>query len=199
VQVRVWTDGDAMGRLWMRACLRASDIAWWCEASSRKAAVLGQKWESAEGTVIDIRFLGAGNAAKTANGVRYLVEVRRTVGAPFRVEVGPPALWGSYNDPRIGQTLRMECDPHHEKARFDKSDPAFRQKKADGAAAHYTAELHAEPPAEPFVPGSTPSRLKRLEELVSQGELTTAQAAEMAPDGRVSDASWELIREKPSD
>jgi hypothetical protein len=59
--------------------------------------VLGRKWESAEGTVIDVRFLGAGNAAKTANGVRYLVEVRPTAGAPFRVEVGPPALWGSYN------------------------------------------------------------------------------------------------------
>lgn len=162
--------------------------------------MLGRKWESAEGTVIDVRFLGAGNAAKTTNGVRYLVEVRPTAGAPFRVEVGPPALWGSYNDPRIGQTLRMECDPHHEKARFDKSDPAFRQKKADGAETQYAAELDAEPlVAEPFVPGATPSRLKRLQELVGQGQLTAAQAAEFAPDGRVSDASWELIREKLGD
>jgi hypothetical protein len=94
----------------------------------------------------------------------------------------------------------MECDPQHEKARFDKSDPAFRQKKADGAKAQYAAELQAQPlEAEPFVPGATPSRLKRLEELVAQGQLTAAQAAELAPDGRVSDASWEVMREKLSE
>jgi hypothetical protein len=157
--------------------------------------VLGRKWESAEGTVIDIRFLGAGNAAKTSNGVRYLVEVRPTAGAPFRVEVGPPALWGSYNDPRIGQTLRMECDPQHEKARFDKSDPAFRQKKADGAAAQYAAELHAEPPAEPFVPGAMPSSTRScaLDRGVvdyafgDSGGATVSGARESIPCGRVMD------------
>jgi hypothetical protein len=107
-----------------------------------------EHWEPAEGTVIDIRYKGAGNASKTVNAVFYLMEVRPQSGEPFRTEVQPPSLMLDFKFPVEGQVCRMECDPARKKARFDRHDPTL-SKKTDKQAAKekWDAELHGEDPS----------------------------------------------------
>ena len=114
--------------------------------SQTGANVFGRQWEPAEGTCVNIRYRGAGNASKTVNAVWYLMEVQPRVGGSFRVEVQPPSLMTSFKSPIVGQVVRMECDPARKKARFDRSDPAL-SKKTDmqAAKAAYMAQLEGDP------------------------------------------------------
>ena len=103
-------------------------------------------WEPAEGTIIDIRYKGAGNDAKTVNAVYYLVEVRPQSGEPpFRTVVEPPTLMLSFEFPHEGQVVRMECIPAHKKARFDRHDPSLSKKgEKEAAKERWEAELRGE-------------------------------------------------------
>lgn len=104
------------------------------------------EWEPAEGTIIDIKYKEAGNAAKTVNAVYYMVEVRPDSGAePFRTVIEPPSLMLSFKFPQEGQVVRLECIPAHKKAKFDRHDPSL-SKKSDKEAANekWDAELRGE-------------------------------------------------------
>ena len=102
--------------------------------------MLGHKWEPAEGTIVAAHYSEAGNAAKTVNMVKYLVDVRPDSGAaPFRAEVEPPSLMPSFKFPQEGQVCRMQADPDRKKARFDRDDPSL-SKKADERLADQSYE-----------------------------------------------------------
>ena len=113
--------------------------------------MFGEKWEPAEGILIDTRYGGkhgdwSGNDAKTANSVHYLMEVRPlTGGEPFRCECVPPTLMLSFKSPPMNAPVKMECIPAKKKARFDRDDPAISKKVSEryGQSA-YQAELHAD-------------------------------------------------------
>jgi hypothetical protein len=113
--------------------------------------MFGEKWEPAEGELIDVRYGGkhgdwSGNASVTANSVHYLMEVRPLSGAePFRCECEPPSMMLSFHTPPFGTPVRMECIPSEKKARFDRDDPAISKKAAGKQQrAAYQAELHAD-------------------------------------------------------
>jgi hypothetical protein len=118
-----------------------------CSAAGLRggSSVFGHQWEPAEGECVNIRYKGAGNAAKTVNAIWYLMDVRPSAGESFRVEVRPPSLMTSFKSPIIGQVVRMECDPARKKARFDRSDPALSNRTDKQAAkAEYEAQLHGD-------------------------------------------------------
>ena len=103
-------------------------------------------WEPAEGTIIDIRYKEAGNDAKTVNAVYYMVDVRPLSGAPsFRTVIEPPTLMLSFKFPGVGQEVKLECIPAHQKAKFDRHDPTLSKKgDKEEAKERWEAELHGE-------------------------------------------------------
>jgi hypothetical protein len=113
--------------------------------------VFDEKWEPAEGQLIDTRYGGkhgdwSGNASVTANSVHYLMEVRPSSGGEsFRCECEPPSLMLSFRSPPMGVWVKMECIPSKKKARFDRDDPAISKKAVDKQhLAAYEAELHGD-------------------------------------------------------
>jgi hypothetical protein len=117
--------------------------------------MLGHEWEPAQGVCIDVRFgRHQGNAAVTANSVHYLMEVRPATGEPFRTEVEPPALMLSFKGPHPGQTVRMECQPGRQKARFDRDDPSLST-KTENRLMHEIYEEERRAPVRPAPPSGT--------------------------------------------
>jgi hypothetical protein len=115
--------------------------------------MFGEKWEPAEGVLIDTRYGGkhgdwSGNASVTANSVHYLMEVRpMSGGEPFRCECVPPSLMLSFRSPPPGVPVKMECIPSRKKARFDRDDPAISKRTTEKQEqAAYQAELNADVP-----------------------------------------------------
>ncbi len=96
-----------------------------------------EKWEPAEGILIDTRYGGkhgdrSGNASLRANSVHYLMEVRPLSGAdPFRCDCEPPSLMISFKSPPMNVPVKMECIPAKQKARFDRNDPAIAKTAPD--------------------------------------------------------------------
>ena len=112
--------------------------------------MLGHKWESAEGTIVAVHYSEAGNAAKTVNMVKYLVDVRPDSGAkPFRTEVEPPSLMPSFKFPHEGQVCRMQADLGRQKARFDRDDPSLSKKTDERQANQSYEALKREGPSAP--------------------------------------------------
>jgi hypothetical protein len=106
------------------------------------------KWEPAEGILIDTRFGGkhgdqSGNASMTAH---YLMEVRPSSGAdPFRCECEPPSLMLSFQSPTVNVPVKMECIPAMKRARFDRNDPAIAKTAAEQhEESVYRVELRAD-------------------------------------------------------
>jgi hypothetical protein len=59
----------------------------------------------------------------------------------------------SFRPPAIGAVVKLECDPHRQKARFIRSDPAINKKTAEQQAkAQYETELHSDVAAPPEGP-----------------------------------------------
>lgn len=107
-----------------------------------------EKWEPAEGILIDTRYGGkhgdrSGNASMTAH---YLMEVRPLSGAdPFRCECEPPSLMISFKSPPVNIPVKMECIPAMKKARFDRNDPTISKTPAEQHdQSVYRVELHAD-------------------------------------------------------
>lgn len=96
-----------------------------------------EKWEPAEGILIDTRYGGkhgdrSGHASARANSVHYLMEVRPLSGAdPFRCDCEPPSLMISFKSPPMNVPVKMECIPAKKKARFDRNDPAIAKTGTD--------------------------------------------------------------------
>ncbi len=96
-----------------------------------------EKWEPAEGILIDTRYGGkhgdrSGSASVRANSVHYLMEVRPLSGAePFRCDCEPPSLMISFKSPLVNVPVKMECIPARKKARFDRNDPAISKTGTD--------------------------------------------------------------------
>jgi hypothetical protein len=82
--------------------------------------MFGRRWQSAEGTLVDIRVSRFGPGDKTAMVRHYLMDVRPSSGEPFRTEVREPLMTsGSFNGPTvIGAVVHLECDPGRKQARF---------------------------------------------------------------------------------
>jgi hypothetical protein len=121
--------------------------------------MLGHDWVPGEGTLVDIRYSGHENqVGATGQEPHFLMDVRPSVGEPFRAEVDELPLFFSFKAPAFGQVVQLECDPGRKKARFVRSDPAINRKPGKQAAkAAYEAELHAgvsapEPAEEPLPP-----------------------------------------------
>jgi hypothetical protein len=107
--------------------------------------VFKHNWETAEGTVIDLRFPehhttsdGHGSAE------RFVVEVRPQSGEPFRVELGFAGLTGDFKAPATGQVVKMKCNPEHTKAEWDTdADPNLSWKAEERARKErFEQELH---------------------------------------------------------
>ncbi len=112
--------------------------------------MVDEKWEPAEGILIDTRYGGkhgdrSGNASVTANSAHYLMEVRPLSGAePFRCECEPPSLMISFKGPPMNVPVKMECISVRKKARFDRNDPAISNTATDETGTDETGtEQHA--------------------------------------------------------
>jgi len=121
--------------------------------------MLGHSWEPGEGTVVDVRFSGQHGTNQRGAEPHFLMDVRPESGAaPFRTEVDELPLFLSFRPPAIGQVVKLECDPHHQKARFIRSDPAINKKTDQQALKDiYEAERHAAPGS----PSAPVARLRR--------------------------------------
>jgi putative oligomerization/nucleic acid binding protein len=113
----------------------------------------------------------------------FLMDVRPTVGEPFRTEVDELPLMLSFRSPGFGQVVKLECDARRKKARFIRADPAISTKTAKQAMKiAYDAELHGPVAGMPGSPeehvrsvggvGDPSERLGRLKSLHEQGLLT---------------------------
>jgi hypothetical protein len=112
--------------------------------------MFGHDWQPAEGTIVAVHYSEAGNAAKTVNAVKYLVDVRPASGGePFRAEVEPPSLMLSFKFPHEGQVCRMEADAARKKARFDRNDPTLSKKTDERSAKARYEALKNQPPDPP--------------------------------------------------
>lgn len=86
----------------------------------------------------------------TGQEPHFLMDVRPSVGEPFRSEVDELPLFFAFKEPSFGQVVQLECDPGRKKARFIRSDPAINKHGDERAAkAAYQAELQAGPDAAP--------------------------------------------------
>jgi len=100
--------------------------------------MFGHKWQSGEGTLVEVRkgsHVGSGIYA-VANRI-FVVDVRPTDGAPFRAELKEPNS-SSFDAPTVvGEVVMVKCDPTRQEARFDLSD-------RDAALALHVAALERE-------------------------------------------------------
>jgi hypothetical protein len=93
-------------------------------------------WQPATGVVIDTRFKGS-SAGDHGSTEHFLIEVTPEAGEAFRVELGYPGFAADFRAPQKGQTVKMKCNPDHDKAAFDTDDPSLswksqqQQKQAD--------------------------------------------------------------------
>jgi len=170
--------------------------------------MFGEKWEPAEGRLVDTRYGGkhgdrSGNASVTVNSVHYLMEVQPLSGGePFRCECTPPSMMLSFKSPPLNVTVKMECIPSKKKARFDRDDPAISKKvSGERDRANYEAELHtrgSKPRQDAgsaktdrststtaFERASTPDPVEQLSRL-----------AELHASGVLSDDQFEAMRDK---
>jgi hypothetical protein len=98
--------------------------------------MLGHDWEPATGRLLDTRYGGkhgdwSGNASVMANSVHYLMEVQPdSGGAAFRCECEPPSMMLSFQSPPFGVSVRMQCLPAQQKARFDRDEPLISRRNA---------------------------------------------------------------------
>jgi hypothetical protein len=108
--------------------------------------MFGHEWVPGEGTLVDIRYSGhKSQVGATGQEPHFLMDVRPSVGEPFRAEVDELPLFFAFKQPSFGQVVQLECDPGRKKARFIRSDPAINKHPDERAAkAAYEAELHAD-------------------------------------------------------
>lgn len=181
-----------------KRCLASRREVWRCVESPERTNVFGHQWEPAEGKVVDIRFSGQHGTNHVTAEPRFLMDVQPAAGEPFRAEISELPLMFSFKPPAVGQVVKLECDTRHKMARFVRSDPAInKQTDQQALKTSYEAELHS--PQATFTPpvrGATSARLVRVQALVDQGLLTSAQAEQLAPEGHVSDTAWESIRDQ---
>jgi hypothetical protein len=82
--------------------------------------MLGHHWERAEATVVarTVRVQPAGSRPH----YDFVVDVRPISGPPLRVTIhdGPA---GDFDDPVVGDVLRVLYDPKHQHVKWDLSDP----------------------------------------------------------------------------
>jgi hypothetical protein len=113
--------------------------------------MLGHNWVPGEGTLVDIRYSGhQSQVGATGQEPHFLMDVRPSVGEPFRAEVDELPLFFAFKEPSFGQVVQLECDPGRKKARFIRSDPAINKHGDERVAkAAYEAKLHAGPDSAP--------------------------------------------------
>jgi hypothetical protein len=100
--------------------------------------MFGHKWQSGEGTLVEVRkgrHVGSG-IYESAPRI-FVVDVRPVDGAPFRAELKEPNS-SSFDAPTVvGEVVMLKCDPSRQEARFDLSD-------RDAALALHVAALEHE-------------------------------------------------------
>lgn len=105
--------------------------------------MFGHDWESAVGTVIDIRVKHPNSDNDTRS---WLMEIRCGDAEPFRVELGYPGFHEDFKGPGRGQTCQLKADVKRQEAKWDLADPALSWKaERDQEAAKFKAELAPSP------------------------------------------------------
>jgi Short C-terminal domain len=93
--------------------------------------MLGHRWERAEATVVarTVRVQPAGSRPH----YDFVVDVRPSSGPPVRVTIhdGPA---GDFDDPVVGDVLRVLYDPKHQHVKWDLTDPWLVDAAADRRA-----------------------------------------------------------------
>jgi hypothetical protein len=106
--------------------------------------VFGEKWEPAEGTVVDYK--GRQMEYGTAVVDWWIIDVRLPSGEVVRSKVYPPRYEpDGWINPVKGETVKLLIRDGGKKVRLDKSDPARSRKAGHATAQQLKAELQQPP------------------------------------------------------
>ena len=156
--------------------------------------MLGHDWEPAEGTCIDIRIKG--NYSDEEDNRRFLMEVRPSHGAPFRVELKVAGFHENFKGPDRGQVCMLKCDVKRQDAKWDLADPGLSWKTYRQAkASDFEAELHAKPWVNPpAAQQQTAGSASQPQDADPAARLASLKA--LHDTGALTSSEYELQRQK---
>jgi hypothetical protein len=153
--------------------------------------VLGHHWEPGEATVIAAEEEhDFGRWPDDASARTYVVDVRPAAGTPaFRTQVRRSYKYREAMNPErglsVGDVIAVSCDPKHEKAKFDESDPRlYKDGQVPGKGHQSPSPSDVAFEAAAAAPPGTPAPAAD-----APGEL-----AEVLGSGPIADISQQVIQ-----